>query len=70
MSLSKRTEVLLLRHHKFKVFLFTTKGSSKQHQLLTNFTSCAFYEIYAYLKSSPEEGIITRMRTQFSGHRY
>lgn len=69
MSVSKRMEVLLLRHNKFKGFLFITKGSSKQHQLLARYTSCAFYGIYAYLKSSPEEGIIARMPTQFSGHR-
>lgn len=46
MSVSKKMEVLLLRYNKFKGFLFTTKGSSKQHLLLSSFT-CAFYGIYA-----------------------
>lgn len=49
MSVSKRIyDVLYLRHHKFKGFLFITKGSSKQHQLLSTFTSCAFYRIYEH----------------------
>jgi len=29
-----------------------------------------FYGIYTYVKSSPEEGILARMHTEFSEHRY